>query len=167
MRTMTIIIPDEKPVSWNKYYSGDHWSKRNNEAKRVHWLVRAHLDPESPIFNTLVDIEVVVYFENNKVRLDASNITAKFYEDGLIGYLIENDSWRQVRSMKTVTLLDRVDPRVEIIITEATTNPIHPGWLIEIIEHFTEMAEAETTTVTAREAIYFAKAALAMLGDVK
>lgn len=163
MRTTTIIIPEEKPVSWNKYYSGDHWSKRNDEAKRVHWLVKAHLDLESPIFDTLVDIEVAVYFKNNQVRLDASNITAKLYEDGLIGHLIKNDSWRQVRSMKTITLLDRRDPRVEISITEALANPIHPGWLVEIIKHFREMAEAGTTTVTAWDAINFAKAALAML----
>ncbi len=167
MRMITIIVPDERPISWNEYYSGVHWNKRDKEASRVHWLVRAYLDPESPIFDTLVDIEVAVYFKNNSVRLDASNITAKLYEDGLIGYLIENDSWRQVRSVKTITLLDRVDPRVEITITEATTNPIHPGWLIEIIKHFTEMAEAGTTTVTAWEAINFAKAALAMLEDME
>lgn len=164
MRTLTIIIPEERPTSWNKYYSGEHWSKRNKEAGRVHWLVRAYLDPESPIFDTLVDIEVAVYFENNNIRLDASNITAKLYEDGLIGHLIENDSWRQVRSVKTITLLDRVDPRVEITITEATINPIHPGWIVEVIKHFTEMSETGTTTsVTAWEAINFAKAALAML----
>lgn len=111
---ITLVLDDEQPISWNQYYSGKHWSKRNAEVKRVHMLVRSVIDPDWPAFDCLVDIEVTVYFKNNKIRLDASNIPAKLYEDGLVGHLLRNDNYACVRSMKTVTLLDRDRPRVEI-----------------------------------------------------
>ena len=37
---MKIILPDEKVVSWNILYAGRHWSTRQQEAKRVHALVK-------------------------------------------------------------------------------------------------------------------------------
>ena len=88
--TRKLILPDERPVSWNKFYSGKHWTVRDREARRVHQLVRAMLDPEIPPFDGLVDIEVVAYFRNRP--LDASNINAKLYEDGLVGWWILEDS---------------------------------------------------------------------------
>jgi hypothetical protein len=40
------------------------------------------------------------------------------YEDGLIGWLIKDDKPEFVRSMTTVSLIDRKNPRVEIEIRE-------------------------------------------------
>lgn len=114
MRSVKLILPDEKPISWNKMYSGRHWSERSAEAKRVHMVVRAALDPEWAIFDVPVAITVTAYFKNKRVQLDASNIAAKFYEDGLIGWLITDDKPAYVQSMTTVSLLDRSNPRVEI-----------------------------------------------------
>ena len=116
METITLVLPGEVPMSWNRIYAGGHWSIRRDEAERVHMLVRSVIDPDQPPFETQVDIEMHVYFENRRLQQDASNIAAKFYEDGLIGWVIENDSPRYVRSVKTMSLIDRKLPRVEIIV---------------------------------------------------
>lgn len=118
MRTITLTLPSEQPMSWNKMYSGLHWSKRREEAARVHLAVRGALDPNEPMFDKAVAITVRAYFRNKRVQLDASNVAAKLYEDGLIGWLIEDDSPKYVRSMTTVSLRDRKNPRVEIQIEE-------------------------------------------------
>lgn len=120
MRITTLILPDEQPASWNKMYTGQHWSKRKEEVDRVHLAVRVALDPDWPMFDRPVHITVTVYFKNKRVQLDASNIPAKLYEDGLIGWLIVDDSPQYVRSMTTVSLLDRDNPRVELEIREVS-----------------------------------------------
>ncbi len=119
-RAITLTLIDEKSISWNKMYTGFHWSKRKAEADRIHLAVRAALDPDCHIFENPVEIEVRAYFKNKREQLDASNIAAKIYEDGLIGWLIEDDGPEYVRSMTTVSLLDRGNPRVEIEIREIT-----------------------------------------------
>ena len=119
-RAITLTLIDEKPISWNKMYAGLHWSKRKAEADRVHLAVRAVLDPACDTFENPVEITVRAYFKNQREQLDASNIAAKIYEDGLIGWLIKDDTPEYVRSMTTVSLLDRDNPRVEIEIKEIT-----------------------------------------------
>lgn len=118
MRITTLILPDEQPISWNKMYTGQHWSKRQAEVSRVHLAVRGEIDPNWPMFDRPVHITVTAYFKNKSVQLDASNIPAKLYEDGLIGWLIKDDRPQYVRSMTTVSLLDRQNPRVEIEVRE-------------------------------------------------
>lgn len=118
MRTITLMLLGEQPMSWNKMYSGLHWSKRQSEAERVHLAVRGALDPDEPIFDKPVAITVRAYFKNKRVQLDCSNIAAKLYEDGLIGWLIEDDRPQYVEAITTVSLLDRNNPRVEIEIKE-------------------------------------------------
>lgn len=112
LKPLTVTLHGERPMSWNVYYSGKHWSKRKAEAERVHMLVRSEIDPTWPIFDCPVEIEVRAYFKNRPQ--DASNICAKFYEDGLIGWLIEDDSPEFVRAVKTVSLIDKDNPRIEI-----------------------------------------------------
>lgn len=120
LRQITLTLDGEQPISWNKMYSGQHWTLRNEEAARVHLAVRAALDPNWPMFDKPVVITVRIYFKNKRVQLDASNVPAKIYEDGLTGWLIEDDSPKFVRSMTTVSLIDRDNPRVEIQITEVS-----------------------------------------------
>lgn len=117
-RSVTIVIPNERPISWNKMYAGAHWTKRADEALRVHLVVRAYLDPNWPMFDGLVRIKICVYFKNRRVQLDADNICSKMYIDGLTGWLIRDDDAKHVGSVETVTRLDRKTPRVEIKITE-------------------------------------------------
>jgi len=118
MRQVTLILEDEQPMSWNKIYAGLHWSERKEEAARVHLAVRAALDPDLPIFDKPVAITVTAYFKNKRFQLDASNIPAKIYEDGLIGWLIDDDSPQYVQSVTTVSLIDQNNPRVLIEIKE-------------------------------------------------
>jgi hypothetical protein len=118
MRQITLTLEGEQPISWNKMYSGWHWAKRKAEVDRVHLAVRAALDPDWPMFDRPVAITVRAHFKNKRVQLDASNIAGKLYEDGLIGWLVQDDKPQYVRSMTTISLLDRENPRVEIEIKE-------------------------------------------------
>ena len=118
---MTLItIPDESPMSWNSLYSGKHWSVRWNEAKRVHKIVRAHLDPEQPVYHLPVNIHIRAYFASISQQLDADNIIGKIYVDGLKGWLIPDDTAGHVASVTTSSHIDRERPRVEIELVEAT-----------------------------------------------
>jgi len=66
--------------------------------------------------NKRVEIEVVGYFD--KRPLDSSNVAGKLYEDALKGWLIEDDSIKHVAGLTTRSRIDKVNPRVEIILTE-------------------------------------------------
>jgi Holliday junction resolvase RusA-like endonuclease len=118
MNSITIIIPGERPMSWNEMYSGGHWSKRSKEKNRVKMLVRAHMDPNVRPFQLPVDITVTTYFGQRP--LDADNIADKFYIDALCGWYITDDTRQFVRSAKTISELDKKNPRIEIEIMEAT-----------------------------------------------
>lgn len=112
VQSLRIVIPDHRPVSLNKYYAGMHWTKRKTLADEAHMLVRAHTPPNVQPFVTPVDITVTAYFKNRP--LDASNVFAKVYEDGLIGHVLVDDSPQYVRSVKTVSAMDKHAPRVVI-----------------------------------------------------
>lgn len=114
--TKTITLHGERPLSCNAYYAGMHWAKRKAEADRVHRLVRAALTGYETPYSQPVDIEVIAYFD--KRPLDASNVFAKVYEDAIKGWLIVDDSPKYVRSVKTVSLIDKFNPRVEIVIAD-------------------------------------------------
>lgn len=112
-RITHVVIPDERPQSWNKTYAGQHWAKRKAEVERVRLALRAALDPDQcVVYTEPVDIEIIVCF--NARPLDADNIPAKLYIDALKGWLLEDDDRRCVRSVKTVALVDPARPRVEI-----------------------------------------------------
>ena len=118
MRQITLTLEGEQPMGLNRLLARVHWSIRDEEVARVKLAVRAALDPNWLMFDKPVTITVTVYFKNKGVQLDASNIPAKLYEDGLIEWLIVDDSPQYVRSMTTVSLIDRQNPRVEIEIRE-------------------------------------------------
>ena len=73
---------------------------------------------EEQMFDVLVDITITAYFD--KRPLDASNICAKLYEDAIKGWLIVDDSPKYVRSVRTVSEIDKQRPRVEIEVAEVT-----------------------------------------------
>ncbi len=114
---MKIVIPNERPISWNKFYAGTHHSARTREKNRVKLAVRAHIDPQAAvIFQGRVDIVTTVYFD--KRPHDPDNITDKFYIDALCGWYIADDTREYIRLAGTVSELDRNNPRVEIEIKE-------------------------------------------------
>ena len=117
---MKIVLLDERPISWNKFYAGMHWSARKYEADRVHDLVKYTLlaDYEENIWLLpyRVDIHITVYFKNRPQ--DPDNICSKLYIDGLIGNVIENDTRQFVRKVTVQSEIDRENPRLEIKIGE-------------------------------------------------
>lgn len=116
---MKIIIPNERPMSWNEFYRGGHWSKRSGEKNRVALAVRAQIDPyEARLFCGRVDIFTTVYYQQRPH--DSDNITDKFFIDALCGWLIEDDTRQYVRWTATRSEIDRQNPRVEIEIVEVT-----------------------------------------------
>jgi len=116
MATIKLVLMDERPISLNKFYSGDHWAKRAAEVKRVKGLMRSVLTGEETPYQALVNIRVTAFFD--KRPLDSSNIAAKLYEDALKGWLIVDDTLRYVASMTTASRIDKDRPRVEIEIAE-------------------------------------------------
>lgn len=113
-KPIKIVLEGERPVSLNAYYAGMHWTKRKAEADRVHWMIHILNQKEKPLLKHIVDIAMHVYFKSRP--LDADNIMAKMYIDGLKGKVIVDDSPKYVRSVTTVSLTDRENPRVEIMI---------------------------------------------------
>lgn len=115
MKTVKIIIPDEKPLSWNMVYAGSHWSVRQLEKDRVKYrIIENATHPE--IFVTRVDIFIVAYFSGRPY--DSDNIFDKIYVDGLKGLYLKDDSPQYVRYVATRSEKDANNPRLEIEIIE-------------------------------------------------
>ncbi len=118
-RSLLITIPDEQSMSWNGPYAGMHWRQRQREAQRVHWLVAAHIPLDTAPFDNIVNIRVTCYFKDLRVIQDSDNIMDKLYIDGVkVSEIIKDDDRRFVHWTATRSLLDRVNPRVEILIEE-------------------------------------------------
>jgi hypothetical protein len=112
----TIVLPGERPTSWNRYYSGAHWSKRRDEVDRVRQVVRAALTGDETPYQFAVKIIITAYFD--KHPLDCDNLAAKLYIDALKGWLILDDTMQCVKAVTTRSLIDKQNPRVEIAILE-------------------------------------------------
>lgn len=117
---LKLILLGERPMSWNKFYSGMHWSKRDAEVTRVHQLIRSSLTgSQLKMINWQypVAITMTIYFKNRPQ--DASNICAKLYEDGLVlAKIIKDDNPACVISMTTISKVDKDNPRLEVEICD-------------------------------------------------
>lgn len=109
---MKLVLPKDRPMSWNTLYSGSHWSHRKFEAERVHYLVREAIGYDPIMFKNPVDIAVSAYFDTRP--LDPDNISSKFYIDGMKGLLISDDNYKFINSVTTRSKVDKDNPRVEI-----------------------------------------------------
>lgn len=101
---LSIWLPDEQPVSWNTLMRM-HWAKQQEENRRVQWTVfealAAKLGPNRgdwPVFDRPVCITMTAYFEGRP--LDASNLTLKLFEDGLVGTVLSDDNPRFVAEVR-------------------------------------------------------------------
>lgn len=112
----TIVLPGERPQSWNTYYSGAHWSKRQAEVNRVRQVVRAALTGNETPYQQPVEIDIVAYFKNRP--LDPDNIAAKLYIDALKGWLLQDDTPQCVSSVTTTSMVDKANPRLVIVILD-------------------------------------------------
>ena len=116
MTSATLTLVGERPTSWNTFYAGQHWTQRRAEAERVHQLVRAAMTGDEVLFERPVTITVDVLFKSRP--LDADNIMAKLYIDGLKGWLIKDDNSIYVRSVTTRSSLCRNGAAVIITVEE-------------------------------------------------
>lgn len=112
MQPLLIVLHGEKPYSWNRFYAGTHFHERKRMAHAVHALVAGFLPVNAEVYTVPVDITITAYFKSRP--LDADNIVGKLYIDGLKGKILQDDNPRWVRSVKTVSLMDKALPRVEI-----------------------------------------------------
>lgn len=114
---MTIVLPGERPWSWNRFYAGAHWAVRRREVERVRLAVRAALP--WAVVNGVgwpatgpVAVELRVYFDRQPQ--DADNICTKLYVDALKGWCIVDDGPAWVTRVTPVSLVDKRQPRVEL-----------------------------------------------------
>jgi hypothetical protein len=113
---LTIVLNGERPISWNKFYSGRHWAIRKKEKDRVRELLRTHLTGEV-IIKVPVNILIVGVF--NKRPLDSDNICDKLYIDGLKEHLLTDDDIRYVHATTTISVKG-IAPKTIIILYEAS-----------------------------------------------
>ena len=120
--TVTLNLPSERPLSWNKAYAGQHWTQRKAEVERIRLAVREQIDPDAvEPFAVPVDVTITVFFASRP--LDADNIPGKLYIDALKGWLLVDDDQQHVLSVRTVTALDKAAPRVVIRIASTAPEP--------------------------------------------
>lgn len=113
---MTITLLNERPISWNKYWSGMHWSARNREAVRVHSLIKYSTLKTRRLYGGMVAIKITVFFD--KRPYDPDNIAAKPYIDGLKGIFITQDTNQYIESVTMISRTDKLNPRIEIELRE-------------------------------------------------
>ena len=114
---LTITIPAERPISWNAFYAGGHWSKRKAEKDRVWLAVRAAFPPDVVNANgwpaqTKVQIEITAFVKSSP--MDADNVCTKLYVDALKGWVIPDDDGRWVETVVPRVRIDKKNPRLEI-----------------------------------------------------
>ena len=117
MTELVLTLPAERPMSWNAFYSGKHWTVRSREKDRVTQVVRAALPAD--VVNAIgwpatrpVRIELTAYVKGR--AMDADNVCSKLYIDALKGWVINDDDPAHVSEVVHRVIVDKRDPRVEI-----------------------------------------------------
>ena len=89
-----VILKDLPKVSLNKWYAGNHWTKRNKLKNTYKILVKSQF---KHVFSKDKQYEVSYNFEFDKRPLDASNCVAmvKLIED----IIFEDDSYKIVKGI--------------------------------------------------------------------
>ena len=114
---LTLHLDGEVAPSWNRFYSGEHWVVRRDVAAEAHWIVKASLPPDTPAITVPVCIRYDATFTIHP--LDADNVMAKLYTDGLVAAgVLAGDDWRRVRGV-TVYSHKGQEPGITISIYEA------------------------------------------------
>ncbi len=114
---LTIHLPGEVAPSWNTFYAGVHWVARRELAAETHWLIKASLPSDQQPITTPVFLRYDATFTVHP--LDADNIMAKLYTDGLVAAgLLAGDDWRRVRGVAVYSHKGK-EPGITITIYEA------------------------------------------------
>lgn len=112
---MVITLPNERPISWNAFYSGKHWTKRKAEKDRVHAAVLTALEgmpTDGWPIRQCVGIEIIAYLKNRP--MDVDNICTKLYVDAIKGIVIPDDNMQYVETVIPRVRIDIVNPRTVI-----------------------------------------------------
>ena len=115
--TVAIVLYGERPLSWNLYWSGMHFSERSKEKSRVKELVQLALFDagyNKRPFGFVVCIQLNIFMVHPVY--DPDNAAMKPYIDALQGFLITKDDHRYVRAVLPVVKKVKENPRVEIIV---------------------------------------------------
>lgn len=122
---MKIVLLGERPVSWNQFYKGQHWSYRRLMAEDIHQKVALTLKAKYgrkpiPKIDYKVKIKITAFYK--KTHIDSDNLPAKIYIDGLKGILIPDDDPRFVGPVTTLSckVEDGGKERMEIDIGKYT-----------------------------------------------
>ncbi len=86
----------DSKLSLNSIYSGKKWYTRQNQASKIHQLVRNELINQrvpKKLFENPARIE---FYWNSLLDLDNHGYVAKLIIDGLKGYLIRDDSKKYI-----------------------------------------------------------------------
>jgi hypothetical protein len=119
----TIVLPGERPESWNKHWQSKHWTQRKKERDRVHLVVRSAIDVDTAaLYEGQVDIVITAFYETTgrSQQIDSPNVVNKPYIDALIGWYLVDDDPIHLRYVTTGSFIDNKNPRtiIEIIPVE-------------------------------------------------
>lgn len=122
---MKITIPGTLP-SLNEMINSSKRSKfayvkmKNEAINSIMWAIKESIKRTTIYFPTPADFVITWYCPNK--RKDKDNVIAgqKFIFDSLqeIG-LLKNDGWKEIGSITHLFEIDKVNPRVEVIICES------------------------------------------------
>ncbi len=92
MSDQTLRLKNFRLPSWNDYYTGSHWSKRNKVAQDIHSLVVAEIKAQNikPCERLFLKFAIKV---SDSRRRDVDNFAVKFVVDSLViaGILPDDD----------------------------------------------------------------------------
>lgn len=121
MKQVTLIIPGELPdmneiIKVSKSHHMRYSSMKKQYTELITWIAKGKGKFKK------IDLEITWYCKNK--RKDKDNISAgiKFILDGLVeAGVIENDGWKQVNDFIHKFRVDKLEPRVEVIIKECNS----------------------------------------------
>jgi len=103
----------EECPSWNDLYVQKHWSNRREVVRAIHKIVGLYAPKMDKPIAVPVHVTVTAY---RRRLIDADNVPAKFYVDGLCQAGVLNDDTKRYVDAVT-TRCEQGDPMVVIAIT--------------------------------------------------
>lgn len=110
--TLIITIPQHECPSWNDLYVQKHWSNRREVVKAIHKIVGLYAPSLDEPIAVPVHVIITVY---RRRLIDADNVPAKFYIDGLCRAGVLNDDTKQYVNAVT-TRCEQGEPEVKILL---------------------------------------------------
>jgi hypothetical protein len=116
--TDKLIIPGELPtlneiINTAKTHWGSYREMERVETKKIGWLAK-----KLPCYSR-VHLKITYYRKDKKYDPDNIAAAKKFILDSLVDVgVLENDGWKQIEGWEETWVVDRDNPRTEIILEE-------------------------------------------------